>query len=416
LEKSVSNIAADRQTKTFMALVALHCLGDCYGGVWPMFKYLHGVDLEYAGIIGAVAIIIGQGLQPIFGLWADHGYQRRLILLGTSLSCLSMLLGPIGLAQDTLGKPVAYGMMFAIMLVVRTGQGLFHPAGTSVAGNWSHARRSTAVATFIAAGMIGMGCSQGLFSQAYRLTGGNTQWMLLPACGILLVTFVWCHPRTERQRKQIDLGATIRNLAPVRGQLVIIYLYQALFAAVANVIIFLMPEFMEIRRCPSWMVQGGGLLVWIAGSVLLMVPVGHLADRFGRLLILRIATVLAIVFYVALACDITAWIELPSARIACFFALLLLAGGFVGVTNPLGVSLGQQLAPRNASVISGILMGLAWAFGSVAMWIAGRLVKEGISIDSILTGLTTACVLALALTFIMEQKDDTQNAATNNCP
>ena len=38
-------------TKTFLSLVVAHMMIDCFGGIWPVFKKLAGLDLERAGLI-----------------------------------------------------------------------------------------------------------------------------------------------------------------------------------------------------------------------------------------------------------------------------------------------------------------------------------------------------------------------------
>ncbi|MDA0323495.1 MAG: hypothetical protein O2923_12390 [Verrucomicrobia bacterium] len=42
-----------------IAVVSCHFVVDCYGGVFPIFKYLGGVDLRVAGIIAAIAMFAG---------------------------------------------------------------------------------------------------------------------------------------------------------------------------------------------------------------------------------------------------------------------------------------------------------------------------------------------------------------------
>ena len=385
-----------RTTKTFVALVTVHCLVDCFGGVWPIFKYLTNLDLAWAGMIATLTVFIGAGLQPVFGFWSDHGWQRPLAVAGAALTCISMLLGPIGLATERVGETAAYLLMLAVMLMVTVGRGMFHPAGASLAGNIVHERRSTLLASFTAGGMIGLALSQSLFSKVYRLTSGHTHWMLVPGLLIVLWTARWCAPSAggNGHRKPLDIRAALRSLAPFRRQLVILYLYEMLMASLTTGFIFLMPEFLNLRGYPHWMVHGGGMLLWVAGSAALMVPGGHIADRTGSGVPLVVFTAVAAILYILM-------VLLPTMPVFAFGVLIFAAGGFVGTTNPMGVAMGQRLAPQHASVISGILMGLAWSVGGISMSLVGALAKlPSVGIVTALAILGAAALAALAFSLM----------------
>jgi MFS family permease len=387
----------DRDKKTFLSLVVMHMLGDCYGGVWPMFKKIEEIDLAFAGLVATATIVLGQGIQPLLGILSDHGRQRQFVVFGTALTCMTMLVGPIWLVHEGghLSRNATYAIMFVVMLIARFGQGLFHPAGASVSGNLSHVRRSTIVATFITFGMIGMALSQMTMSLAYYATGGNTAWMLLPASVIVLTGAIWFRPNEHTQDHKVNWRAVYESLAPVRGQLISLYFFQVAWAFIANALIFLMPEFMESRGCSAWLVNGGGLVLWIGGSVLLMIVGGHIADRIGQLLVFRWSAGIALVLYF-----IMLLVPMP---VPTFLLILVLTGGFVGMMHPLGISLGQQLVPRHhASMVSGILMGMAWALGSMANLIVGILAKMpqvGITNALVITG--SVCVVGFALAFVI---------------
>ncbi len=60
----------------------------------------------------------------------------------------------------------------------------------------------------------------------------------------------------------------------------------------------------------------------------------------------------------------------------------MIVGALMSAGNPLGVALGQSFSPPNASLISGIMMGLAWATGSTSTWLVGYLAER---IDTVAT-------------------------------
>ncbi len=375
-------------TATFIALVAAHSLVDCFGGVFPIFKYRAGLDLEVAGMLATITLFIGAGLQPLIGLLADHGHERRFVIWGAALSALGIAFGSVGmLLQKTDAQGVVYftaggyAVLFVLQLIVRIGQALFHPPGVSLAGNLNHARRATMVSAFVAVGMFGFAFSQGFFSLLYDWTGGQTHWMLIPAALIVLAAIVWCRPTHAAAHRRIEWKQVGSALHAVRGPLFALFLIQALMAALNVGIIFLMPEFVESCGYPQWMSRGVAFMVFVLGSVAIMVPVGALADRIGRTKVMLGLLVLSVVTYYA-------WLWVPTlldgadtgapgaASMVVFCILCALMGAATNTTNPVGVTLGQHLSPKHANVISGVLMGLAWAAGSWGQWIVSRLAVQ----------------------------------------
>ncbi len=350
----------------FISLALAHTVVDCYGGVWPMFKKSAELDLFWAGVISTVALFVGAGLQPLFGLWADHGHQRRFVIIGTSLSALGMGMGVVGVYQHQMGPTVTYALLFGVMLLVRIGGAMYHPSGASLAGNLSGARRSTMLATFIGAGMFGWAFSHGLFSKADQWTGGHTYWLLIPAAGVVLLAAVWCRPAHASERKPVALRDALATLVRLRRRLIALFFVQMIVSAVMLGIIFLMPELLEYKGYDAWLVNGGGTFFWIMGAVVFMIPAAQLADKIGRrrVLLIIIATGSALYYVTVLP---------PQLPTPVLCLLLLAAGGCIATTNPLGVSLGQQMAPHHASVISGVLMGLAWACSAWAPALVGYL-------------------------------------------
>jgi FSR family fosmidomycin resistance protein-like MFS transporter len=377
--------------RTLFALVLAHALLDSYGTVWPIFKKLANLNLVWAGLIVTVATSLTAATQPLFGIWADRGHRRQFILLGTALATAGMLLGPLGIYREALGEVWAYLLMFLVMLVVRFGQAMFHPAGASVAGGLVEGHRSTLVALFIAGGMMGFGTGQMIFSAAYQQLDGHTEYLLLPAALLFIFLYRWCRPRQTDGHQPLKLKETLAGLAHVRLPLFILYLILVLLSAQTIGFYFLLPEFLELRGYPTWMVNGGGVLLFVIGSVLIAVPAGRLSDRFGRFRVLAAILVLMLVSYYVL-------LLAPSMPVAAFAGLCIITGGFIGTGNPMGVALGQQLLPHSASVVSGILMGLAWSVGGTAPAIVACLAQiESLGLIGALAMLGAANVLAIVL-------------------
>jgi len=366
---------ARRTTGTFIAVVIAHIMVDFMGmSIWPVYKTLAGLDVAKAGWIATVIAMSGTALQPLFGSVADRFGPRKVILLGALLTSLAMLLGPLTDYQSALNRtlPALFGLsgfylvVFVILAAGRLGQDMFHPAGAGVAGSFSVRRGSTFLAVFIAAGSIGFGLSQIAFGLAYSRLGHHTEIFLIPVAILWAVVWNMCRPMEVLQAKRTSVFASIHSLKPVAGRILALFLMLAVSSGVMSGLFFLMPEFALEKGYPDWIGHGGAFGLIILGSTLCMVPIGHLADRIGRRRILMAMTILSVISYHAL---IRLTLPLPA-----FIVLCVICGAFMGTVNPLGVALGQQIAPReNVSIVSAILMGWAWCLGGTVPSIAGEL-------------------------------------------
>jgi FSR family fosmidomycin resistance protein-like MFS transporter len=74
--------------------------------------------------------------------------------------------------------------------------------------------------------------------------------------------------------------------------------------------------------------------------------------------------------------------------------LLLVAGACLFSALPVNIVMGQELAPRHASTISGVVMGFAWGVGGLGTTALGALV------DHLAPGMGEAAALARAMELI----------------
>jgi MFS family permease len=102
--------------------------------------------------------------------------------------------------------------------------------------------------------------------------------------------------------------------------------------------------------------------------MVLMVPAGRMADRMGREKLFVGTLGLSLVLYACL-------IMVPESSPVLVIVLLFLFGGMLGIANPVGVAYGQELAAGSMSMVTGVLMGWAWAVGSLAPFAAGALAR-----------------------------------------
>ena len=128
---------------------------------------------------------------------------------------------------------------------------------------------------------------------------------------------------------------------------------------------------------------GGILSGYLACGVLGSLLGGWLGERMDRRILMAASCVLAAPFYFVFAAT-HAWVTVPA---------FCVAGFLFSLANPVNVVLAQELRPQSASMMSGVILGLAWGIASALLMAAGSLV-EILSIERVLEGMAVVGALA----------------------
>jgi FSR family fosmidomycin resistance protein-like MFS transporter len=396
-------------TKTLISLLALHVIIDCFSSIWPIYKHLVSIPLGEAGLIVTIASVFTYALQPMFGAWADSGHARWCVIVGTLFSLPMMLLGPMTAWLTEAPVFVTYSVLFTIVCTARLGQAIYHPAGAMIAGEVSPGSRSGMLSLFVAFGWIGYGSSQAVFSSMYEWTDAHTEWLLIPGALVIVFSLFYCLPKNV-PNGQIRKGLidSIRQVPWTEKRLLHLFFLLAMMSGLAQGFFFLLPEFFESYGYPKWVVNGGGLIMFVAGSALFIIPVGYAADHLGRKKMLMLSILATIVSYYWL-------IFWPPKEIFGLGIVCFLTGGAISIANPVGVAIGQHLFPNKSSIISGVLMGLAWSLGYLAPWIVGLLVEHRhYEVPDALGLLGAVSVGALVLSFFIIDEPTTMELRETN--
>jgi FSR family fosmidomycin resistance protein-like MFS transporter len=337
---------------TLLALATGHFAVDCCTGIWPVFKTLAHLDLARAGLIATVGAVIGNGSQILFGLLADGGWRRPLLLVGV------MLAGAVTFVTWT----DSYAAMFALVLATYLGSAAFHPSGTGAAAAISHTRTGVMVGLFFAGGFAGYALSQILFSAIYVRTATLTPLLtaipLVAAIGIAWRVSDTPSPHRSASTSRALLGERWPTLATL-------FFIQVFATAINLAVIFLLPDLMLARGAPAWMVSGGSHFAMILGSCLALLPAGHAADRFGARRVLCLANLATGV--------LLAWLLSRPDASPLDLVIVMAFGAFNGMNNVVTVAEGNRMLPGHPSSVSAVLMGLPWCLAASASLIAGLL-------------------------------------------
>jgi FSR family fosmidomycin resistance protein-like MFS transporter len=214
---------------SLVALACGHFAVDCCTGIWPVFKTLAHLDIAKAGLIATVGSMSGNALQVGFGVLADRGWRKHLLVAGP------LLAGAVTLAPWA----SSYAVMFFLVFVTYVGSAAFHPSGTGAAAAISRRRTGFVIGLFLAGGYAGYSVSQLLFSAVYgKAPHLSAVILLVPASAALAIGLLV--PNVARlDRPRVGTWGTLRPHLP---PLVVLFLVQVLTTGINVAVVFLLPD------------------------------------------------------------------------------------------------------------------------------------------------------------------------------
>jgi FSR family fosmidomycin resistance protein-like MFS transporter len=358
---AVERPAAVRPAVRVAFVVALaHAVTDMYGSLIPPLlpRIMNELDLSIALVatLGVAYSVSGALPQPLFGYLADRFGRRVFAVLGPLVA---------GVFVSAIAFASSFWMLVLALAVGGMGSAAFHPAGASYAvrvteGTGSGARYSL----FAFAGAAGFALGPLVAVWVVQAGGLAGLWLVaLPA--VALAPLVYLSLPSGRRETAAALAPPPPPslvLAQLRGPLGIIFGISAAMAFVQRTFLTMEP-IVVARAGGSEMLGALALSVYLGAQSLGMVSGGLLADRVDR------RTLLVQLCFWALPAHVVAlWLgpmnPLGLVAIAC--------AGFLGLaTLPPIVVMAQELMPSSTAVSSGIVMGLAWATGSLGVLAAG---------------------------------------------
>jgi MFS transporter, FSR family, fosmidomycin resistance protein len=336
------------------ALALGHLAVDLFTAIWPVYKTVAQLDLVRAGLIATAASFIGNGMQVVFGVLADRGFTKLLLVGG------ALLAGSVCLVPYTSN----YTLLFVLVALTSLGSAAFHPSGTGAAGALSSTRTGMFVALFLAGGYLGYGSSQLLFTSVYRATGGATAILLPISVLAALALTRFAPPAVSRV---LTLATWFRTVRAHASRLSLLFAVQVFAATINITLIFLLPDLLLSRGAPRWMIEGGGHLALVLGSCSALVPAGYASDRLGTRRVL-----LFVNLFTGILLLLVLWERLsPLAMLP-----LLAAFGACNSSNSVVcVAEGSRILPGQTSGVSALLMGLPWCFSAFGPVISASLAE-----------------------------------------
>lgn len=369
-----SAFAPRRNVGRLLGLAWLHFLNDgttnYLPGVLPaLLLSLHQRPALASVMMGA--LLIGQAIQPGFGLLADRLGGRSLIALGLAGSSLG---------GAVLGLVPTLWLLIVVLLLMGLASSAFHPQALAGARRLGGPQHGLAISVFLVGGEIGRGVWPLLASLVVIHWGMHRLWVLAVA-GFFSLAFLYRGlPRLTPRSSAVRINWR-RHLKPTALLVTFAGLRAFTFAGLAT--------YLPI----AWHAHGGSLVGGASlVTVLLVVGIvgniggGALSDRMDRRALLVASSTLVVVFLVLylLSPNVWRWVLLAMLGIAFFAGL------------PITIVIGQEIFSENPSLGSGIALGFANGAGAVLLLGLGAVVDR-FGVDAALWTLVLATAVATPL-------------------
>lgn len=349
-----------RRTKISSIRIAVimscaHGLNDAYASfvppLLPRIMNDFGLSIAMATTL-AVSFSIASALpQPLFGYLADRNGRRILAVTGPLVS---------GVFVASIGFASSFWILVLLLTLGGLGSAAFHPPGASYAVRVSEGKGGgTRYSVFSFGGSVGLAVGPLVAVGLVQWRGMEGLWVAMLPVLILMPIFFFGLPsgRTEVATASAppNLRVVLKHLV---GPLGLIFGVSATMAFVQRTFLTMEPIIVA-HSGGSEALGAVALTVYLGAQVFGTVTGGLLADRVDR------ASLLVQLCFWALPAHLLAvWLG-PQTALGL---VAIGVAGFLGMaTLPPIVVMAQEMIPSAAAVSSGIVMGLAWATGSMGV-------------------------------------------------
>ena len=336
-----------------LAVAVAHGLNDAYSAflhpLLPRIMQKLDLSIALAAVLATTLSLAASLLQPVMGWVADRGRRRIFVVIGPLFSAVFMSL--IGVAPSF--------VVLAILLALGgLGSAAFHPPGASMAARVSEGRGSgMRYSLFSFGGSLGYALGPLIAVAMVAAFGLHRLWLAMIPMLVVAPALLLLLPRAEARPDTVP--PTLRGVASLlRGPLGVVFGISALSTFVQRVFLTMEPISASAAGA-SEAVGAIGLSVYLAGQAAGSLMGGWLADRMDRRALLTGLTLASLPAHVAA-------IALAPGSLPAIAAAVVAGCMSMALVPPI-VVIAQEIMPTGAAVGSGIVMGLAWAAGSIGV-------------------------------------------------
>ena len=375
--------------KVIFGFFLIHFIGDFYisfvSPLLPVFVERFSLTLAQVGLMVGISRLLAFIVQPSVGYLADH-YRTRFFVLGGPL--LTIIFIPL------VGVAHAFWALIILVSFGSIGSSMFHPTVAGMVSTYSGRNFGFAMSIFNLGGTLAFAVgplfiayfvsSYGLQTAPYTMIFGLAVMVLL--CKIIPL------PQGEGLKSLGFVGSLREVLGKVWKSILLIWIVMVLRTFVAQSFLTFIPV---LYAKEGYSLVSIGTLVslfTVAGAISGLIA-GHLSDKIGY----------KPIFYAAFG------LTTPSLYLLLYLSgnwiyFSAFWGGFFSMaTLPLGLVMAQELAPRGRSMVSSLMMGLAFGTGGIMTPLTGML-ADLFSIRLVLSFLGFIPLLTIGLIFFLPEK------------
>lgn len=356
-----------------------HLVLDLYQGVLvilvPVLRLNLGTSIGMAAMLVAIWTVLSSIVQPAAGMLCDRRDMRWLVPLGVSVS-------GFGIALVALSPGYELAVLGAVL--GGTGTAAFHPEAARRVAQAARQWRATGMSYFSVAGNAGYALGVLVAAPVLVLAGrAGIAWLAVLGVAYGLLTLGVLLRSPVRSSPIPGKGTARTALTPAVGSLIALV---AIRSTVSVGIAGLGPTYLQVRRGLPLTVDAGVTAAFLLGGAVGTMTGGALADRFGRRrqMIGSFAMLppLGLLFLVA-----PGWIG---------YVALVLMGASALSSFAVTVVIAQELMPARTGMASGLVLGLGFGIGGLAVGLLGA-IADRVGLDPTLWGLCLLPAAALAL-------------------
>jgi FSR family fosmidomycin resistance protein-like MFS transporter len=374
--------------KVIFGLTLVHFTGDFYSSfidpLLPVFVEKYFLTLTQVGLITGISRFLAFIVQPSVGYLADR-YRTRFFVLGGPFLAIVFI--------SLVGVAPRYLVLLVFICIGSIGSSMFHPSVAGMVSTYSGRHFGFSMSIFNMGGTLAFGVGPlfiAYFVGSYGLEASPFTMIFGLALMLLLFRIV-PSPQGEGLK---DLGF-IRSIKEVLGtvwkSIILIWVVMVLRAFVGVSFRTFIPV-LYAQQGYSLVAIGAVVSLFTVAGAISGLLAGHLSDRIGY----------KPIFYCAYA------LTTPSLYLLLYltgnwvFFGAFLAGFFSMATLPLGVAMAQELAPKGRSMVSSLMMGLAFGMGGMMAPLTGKL-ADVFSIKPILVFLAIIPLLTIGLISLLPE-------------
>jgi MFS transporter, FSR family, fosmidomycin resistance protein len=336
-----------------VSVAVAHGLNDAYSSflhpLLPRIMQKLGLSIALAAVLATTLSLAASLLQPVMGYIADRGRRRIFVVVGPLFSAVFMSL--IGVAPS-------FVVLALLLALGGLGSAAFHPPGASMAVRLSEGKGSgLRYSLFSFGGSLGYASGPLIAVAMVTAFGLGRLWLAMIPMLVIAPALFLILPRVEA--KPNAAPPTLRGVASLlRGPLGVVFGISAFSTFVQRVFLTMEPISASAAGA-SEAVGAIGLSAYLGGQAAGSLMGGWLADRMDRRTLLTGLTLASLPAHVAA-------IALAPGSFPAIAASVLAGCMSMALLPPI-VVIAQEIMPTGAAVGSGIVMGLAWATGSIGV-------------------------------------------------